>query len=77
MSDRTYTTRSGDRLDTIAHAYYRDATAINQIIAANRSAIGMFPIPTSLPGGLLLTIPNVPDRQTQTQTTRIAPVWRR
>lgn len=75
MTDRRYTTRTGDRLDTIAFAFYRDATAIGKIIAANRATLGMFPLPTTLAGGLSLRIPDVPE--IQTQTTRVAPVWRR
>ena len=67
-------TREGERWDSIAWQYYGDATAFGRIIDANPDV----DITDTLPSGLTLLIPVLPESET---TAHIAqadlPPWKR
>lgn len=66
----TYTTKQGDRWDTIAFAAYGDANLGGEIIRANK----LVPIYVELPAGITL---NVPVKEQPAADTTLLPPWRR
>lgn len=65
-----YTTKPGDRWDTIANKAYGDATRYEEIQEANPSV----PIEAELPGGLKLQIPIIDQPKTDLNNL---PPWKR
>lgn len=73
MADQytTYTTKEGDRWDTIAYAAYGDPTKMEPIINANPTV----PITAKLPAGITLRVPIV-EQQTGVDANLLPP-WKR
>lgn len=70
-----YSTRDGDRWDTLAYTYYSDVQLQFQLIEANRDLFPGFSVPALLPAGLTLKIP-LRARQVSVDDTLLPP-WKR
>lgn len=71
MADLTsYTTKQGDRWDTVAFKAYGDATRINELIAANPNV----PIGDEIAANTILNVPVIPE---PTLDTNLLPPWKR
>lgn len=66
-----YTTRDGDRWDTIAHKHYGNAFEINRLIAANPH----LPIAEQFKSGLTVFVPVLRNKPNNTQEQ--LPPWMR
>ena len=67
-------TREGERWDSIAWQYYGDATAYGRIIEANPDV----DITDTLPSGLTVLIPVLPESETAAQIAQAdLPPWKR
>lgn len=66
-----YTTRDGDRWDTISHKHYGTAFEINRLIAANPH----LPLAEQFESGLTVFVPVI--QQTSNQQQQDMPPWMR
>jgi phage tail protein X len=69
-----YRTREGDRWDLLAATFYGDAGAFERIVSANPAV----PLDPVLPGGLLLRVPLLEERDAErTLAAAQLPPWKR
>lgn len=71
----TYTTREGDRWDTISQAVYGRPDMYSKIWTANEDACDALGYCPTVPGGITLAIPELTDNERYAQTE--VPPWRR
>ncbi len=71
MNYTTYTTKEGDRLDTIAQRLYGDSGRWAELIAQNPG----LPIEPNYPAGLLIKAPILTEEQSREITDQLPP-WK-
>lgn len=70
MANTTYTTKQGERWDTVAYKAYGDAMRINELIQANPNV----PITDEIPANTVLNIPIIAE---PTLDANLLPPWKR
>ena len=71
---KTYTTRDNDRWDTISYKAYGHCQGMAALMAANEDVFAAYNHPAILPGGVLVSIPDLPDLPDSQLTT--LPPWK-
>lgn len=67
MPTSVYITSQGETPDSIALNLWGDETSFHRLVDANPEILGL----AFLPGGMELTVPEAPERETE-----VAPPWR-
>ncbi len=70
MENTLYTSKQGERWDTVAYKAYGDATKINELIEANPNV----PITDEIPPNTVLNVPIIPE---PTLDEALLPPWKR
>ena len=73
MATTQYTTKQGDRWESIAFLAYGDSNKMADIIAANKSVA----ISQTLPAGLKINIPILEPEEIETVNPNLLPPWKR